>query len=110
VLRYVGGTTIRVGICFDDALGLQGFRDADYAGDLDTRRSTTGYVITLHCGAICWSSRLQPIVAVSTAEAEHMAAASAVKIALWLKKLFATFGRDVAQVRTCCAPTRQQSC
>jgi hypothetical protein len=101
LLRYLGGTT-GVGICFGDALGLQGYCDADYAGDLDTRRSTTGFVFTLHGGAVSWSSRLQPTVAVSTAEAEYMAAASAVKEALWLKKLFAAFGRDVAPVHMFC--------
>jgi hypothetical protein len=97
LLRYVRGT-VEFGIRFAGSEGLQGYCDADYAGDLDTRRSTTGFVFTLGGGAISWSSRLQPTVAVSTAEAEYMAAASAVKEALWLKKLFGTFGTDVAPV------------
>jgi hypothetical protein len=101
MLRYVRGTT-GFGICFGDALGLQGYCDADYAGDLDTRRSTTGLVFTLHGGAVSWSSRLQPTVAVSTAEAEYMAAASAVREALWLKKLVAVLGRDVSPVHMFC--------
>ena len=101
LLRYVRGTT-GFCICFGGDLGLQGYCDADYAGDIDTRRSTTGFVFTLNGGAISWSSRLQPTVAVSTAEAEYMAAASAVKEALWLKKLFAAFGQDVAPVHMFC--------
>jgi hypothetical protein len=49
-------------------------------------------VFTLSGGAVSWLSKLQPTVAVSTAEAEYMAAASAVKEALWLRKLFADLG------------------
>lgn len=92
VLKYVAGT-IDHGISFGhNQEELIGYCDADYAGDLDTRRSTTGYVYILYGGAISWSSRLQPTVAVSTTEAEYMASAYAVKEALWLRKLFSTFG------------------
>ena len=65
-----------------------GHCDSDYAGDLDTRRSTTGYVFILNGGAITWSSRRQQTVAAaSTSEDEYMAAAAAIKGALWLRKL-----------------------
>jgi hypothetical protein len=56
--------------------------DADYAGEVDDRRSTTGYVFTLSGGPICWQSTLQSIVAMSTTEAEYMAVAEAAKEAL----------------------------
>jgi hypothetical protein len=78
LLRYVRGT-VDFGIYFGEGDGLQGFCDSDYAGDLDTRRSTSGFAFTLHGGAVSWSSRLQPTVAVLTTEAEDMAAAYAVK-------------------------------
>ena len=79
VLRYVTGTA-DYGITFRSrSLSLEAYCDADYAGDIDTRRSTTGYVYILGGGAISWSSRLQPTVAASTTEAEYMAAAYSIK-------------------------------
>jgi hypothetical protein len=91
VLRYLSGTA-SLGITFGGGssgpgLHLQGYCDADYAGDTDTRKSTTGYVFTLNSGAVSWQSKRQPTVAASTTEAEYMAAAAAIKEALWLRKV-----------------------
>ncbi|KAJ9520488.1 hypothetical protein QJQ45_000244 [Haematococcus lacustris] len=83
ILSYLKGTADQ-GLVFGE---LQGYCDADYAGDKDTARSTTGYVFAMNGAAISWSSRLQPTVAMSTAESEYMAASSAVKEGLWLRKL-----------------------
>ncbi|CAB0044007.1 unnamed protein product [Trichogramma brassicae] len=47
--------------------------DADYAADVDTRRSTGGYLFMLSDGCITWSSKRQPIVSLSTTEAEFIA-------------------------------------
>ena len=89
VLRYISGT-LGFGITFaNSGTMVEGYCDADYAGDLDTRRSTTGFIFTFCGAAISWSSKLQPTVAASTTEAEYMAAAQAVKEALWLRKLAA---------------------
>jgi hypothetical protein len=95
VLRYLSGTA-SYGIIFGGTRsGLEAYTDADYAGDIDTRRSTTGYVFILNGGAISWSSRLQQTVAASTTEAEYMAAASATKEGLWLRKLLSEMQLDI---------------
>lgn len=86
VMRYLVGTR-DVGLVFGGGDPLQGYCDSDFAGDVVTRRSTTGYLFTLYGGPVSWRSKLQATVASSTAEAEYMAAAAATKEALWLQKL-----------------------
>jgi hypothetical protein len=86
VLRYLKGT-MREGITYSPGdSNIQGWCDADYGGDLQSRKSTTGYVFTCNNGAISWSSKLQPTVAQSTTEAEFIAAGAACKNALWWRK------------------------
>ena len=91
VLRYVAGTP-NLGITYGGNGGdgeLVGFTDSDYAGDLDQRRSTTGFVFLFANGVISWASRRQKTTAVSTMEAEYMAMAAATKEAVWLRSLLA---------------------
>jgi hypothetical protein len=59
------------------SFGHRGFVDADWAGDLDQRRSTSGYVFNLFGGAVSWMSKRQSVVALSTTEVEYMAATHA---------------------------------
>ncbi|KAK3021368.1 hypothetical protein RJ639_046001 [Escallonia herrerae] len=83
------------GVMFD-GLGakgeVSGFVDSDYAGNLDSRRSTTGYIFTFYGGLICWQSVLQATTALSTMEAEYMALTEAANEALWLKGLIEELG------------------
>ncbi len=73
VLIYLRDTTER-GIQFTGFdFELSAYSDADWGGDLDSRRSTTGYVVYAAIGPIAWQSKLQSTVAVSTMEAEYMA-------------------------------------
>jgi len=71
---------------------LQGYCDADYAGDLDQRRSMMGYVFTVAECVISWKAELQDTVALSTTEAEYIVAVETSKEALWLRGLIETFG------------------
>ncbi|XP_015169169.1 uncharacterized mitochondrial protein AtMg00810-like [Solanum tuberosum] len=64
-----------------------GYFDADYAGDHDTRKSTTGYVFILGSAAISWCSKRQPSVSLSTTEAEYRARTMAAQESTWLKQL-----------------------
>ena len=74
-------------------LALRGYCDADWAGDANERRSTTGYVFFV--GAISWNCRRQPTIALSTIETEYMATSQSTREAIWLRKLL----RDVGFVQ-----------
>ena len=65
---------------------MKGYTDSDMAGDLDNRKSTTGYLFTFSGGAISWQSKLQKCVALSTTEAEYIAATEASEEMIWLKR------------------------
>lgn len=71
---------------------LVSYSDADYAGDVETRRSTTGYVFNMANGPITWSAERQKLVTLSTTEAEYVAAATAAKELIWIRKLLSGIG------------------
>ena len=70
------------------------FCDADYAGNVDNLRSTSGYVIKIGTGAVSWSSRLQSFNTLLTTESEYVAAVAAGQEILWLREILCsqTFG------------------
>ena len=68
--------------------------DADHAGNPDTGKSTSGYIVKIGSGAISWASKQQPIVAKSTTEAEFVAANFAGDEAVWLRKLLGELGYE----------------
>ncbi|KAH7550154.1 hypothetical protein JRO89_XS13G0144400 [Xanthoceras sorbifolium] len=94
IMRYLRGTTDSC-LEFGRSKGhLVGYVDSDYAGDLDRRRSITGYVFTLGDTAISWKATLQSTVALSTTEAEYMAVVEAIKEAIWMRGLFGELSLD----------------
>ena len=82
--------------------------DADWAGDANERRSTTGYVFSVGMGAVSWNCKKQPTIALSTTEAEYMALSHSTKEAIWIRKLLADVGFD--QEGAMCIMCDNQGC
>ena len=92
ILRYLKGTS-RSCLCFGSGDPvLQGYTDADYNGDADSRKFTSGYLMTYAGGAVSWQSRLQKCVSLSTTDAEYIAAVEAAKEVLWMKNFLQELG------------------
>jgi ATP-binding cassette subfamily B (MDR/TAP) protein 1 len=102
IYRYLRGTsTVRLqfGKSGD---GIVGFVDSDCAGDLDKRRSLTGYVFTIGGCVVSWKAILHSTVAWSTIEAEYMAIAEACREATWLRGLYNELGGDISCITIFC--------
>ena len=94
ILKYLKGTS-KMHLSFKRSnLTLQEFSDADLGGDLDGRKSTTGYIFTLGGTTISWKSKLQGRVSLSTTEAEYVAISEAAKEMIWLKNLLKELGKE----------------
>ena len=79
-------------LCFGEgAAQLSGYTDADMAIDIDTR-TTSGFVALFAGGAVSWQSKLQKCIALSTTEAEYVAATELCKEMLWMKKFLQELG------------------
>ena len=71
---------------------LTGYADTDWANDLGDCKSTSGYMFKLAGGAISWSSKKQPSVALLSTKAEYIAGAHTAKELMWLQCLFSEVG------------------
>jgi hypothetical protein len=92
ILRYIKGTVNRP-LVFrskgalvnnNKELNVSVFTDADWAGDVDDRRSTSGHVVRIGSSSVIWSTKKQKTVSLSSAEAEYMALASAAQEVKWV--------------------------
>lgn len=91
ILRYVQGT-LNYGLVYsatDKSHVLVGYSDADWAGDLDTRRSTSGYVFQIQGNTVSWCSKRQASVSKSSTEAEYIALSGASQEGIWIRRLLA---------------------
>ena len=88
VLRYIQGT-VSLGLFYSktEDYKLVGYSDSDWCGDIDDRKSTSGYVFFMGNTTFTWLSKKQPIVTLSTCEAEYVAASWCVCHAIWLRIL-----------------------
>lgn len=97
ILRYIKGT-LDYGLLYgstndNDTNGdLCGYADADWAGDISTRKSTSGYVFQIGSSTVSWSSKRQSVVAMSSTEAEYVALSYAAQEAIWLRTLLESMG------------------
>jgi len=82
ILRYLRGTKNYV-IRFTKENDLKVFVDADFAGDLDTRKSTSGFLFMIGNTPTSWYSKLQKCVSTSTAESEYYSISECAKHSLW---------------------------
>jgi hypothetical protein len=82
-----------MGLTFSGSVGLvlEAFSDADWGAGED-RKSISGYIFLLAGAAICWQSRKQSTVALSSTEAEYIALTQAVKELVWITRLFDDLG------------------
>jgi len=95
IFRYLRGTT-SVGIVYKPQLdnkSLICYSDADHSGDKTSGRSTTGVICMYSGGAISWLSQRHASVAISTTEAEVVAASEAAREVVWLKRLLSDIAR-----------------
>ncbi len=93
IFRYLS-RTLDLGITFtsDSEDELVGYTDSDYAGLIDGRKSTGGYIFMLSVGPLSNQLKLQSTVVLSSTEAEYIATTEAGKEALWVAQFLTCLG------------------
>ena len=103
IFRYLVHTS-RYGLWYPkgSSFSLCGYTDSDWAGDQDDRKSTSGACQFLGRALVCWSSKKQNCISLSTAESEYVAAASACTQLLWMRQTLKEFGVSCVKVPLLC--------
>jgi hypothetical protein len=96
ILKYIKHT-LQCGIFYEakNQLQVHGYTDVDWVGNVSYRRSTSGFMFSFGSGAISWSSKKQPIVALSSTKAEYRGATIVACEVVWLQKLLSDLGQSV---------------
>jgi hypothetical protein len=96
ILRYIKHT-FQCGIFYEAKSQLQvhGYTDVDWANNVSNRRSTSGFMFSFGSGAVSWSSKKQPTVALLSMEAEYRSVAIVACEVVWLQKLLSNLGQSV---------------
>lgn len=102
VLRYLNSTKQFAITYKSSQQGLIGYCDSDYANELESRRSTTGFIFGFAGGVISWRSKLQSTVALSSTEAEFMAITEITREGLWLLQVLQGLGLTIGQFLVKC--------
>ena len=86
-LKYLKGSKDQGIVYGEGTIDIEGYSDSDWAGDKESRKSTSGYIFMLNGGPVSWCSKRQATVALSSTEAEYIAFTLATKEATWLRLL-----------------------
>lgn len=93
VIRYLKGTKeFKLQFGPGNGWSLVAYSDADWAGDQDSRKSTTGFVFFFGGGPVAWVSRRQTSVSLSSMEAEYLALSETCQELIWFRRLMADLG------------------
>jgi hypothetical protein len=101
ICKYLAGMTdysLQYGLKQE---GLYAYADADWASDLESRRSTTGYLVLLSGTAISWNSRVQKTIALSSTEAEYMSLSDTCRQLVWMRSFLKELGMPVNAIPLC---------
>ncbi|KAK0593555.1 hypothetical protein LWI29_006532 [Acer saccharum] len=103
IIRFVNGTSNHgIWYSFDTNPSLVGFSDADWAGNCDDRKSTSGGCFFLGNNLVSWFCKKQNSISLSTAEAEYIAVGSACTQLIWMKQILADYGLEQGTLTLFC--------